>query len=202
MEALAAFAKCSGASIDDAIAGMQKLNIASKKGKENAGRNDSVAAIQECLRAAQKRLAQPKEDVQQLASLCQSCLRLLEQHNSANMSTKIHTLAYTTIRLLISAKAFTPALDEALRLHQSLAEELGMPQGDAVTKPGAAAGASSLSTDVLNLAVGAILTMALCFAEGAVKDSKQLNYVLSAADTARNWFRYVSKIYIIPLFSK
>ena len=192
MESLATFAKRSDASIDDAIAGLQKLKISSsKKGKENTSGNDSVAAIQECLKAAQKRLAQPKEDVQQLASLCQSCLRLLEQHAGAKMSTKLHTLAYTTIRLLISAKAFIPALEEALRLHQSLSKELAVSTDDAVTESSASAGVASLSTDLLNLAVGAILTMALCFAEGAVKDSKQLSYVLSTADTAHKLFRYV-----------
>jgi hypothetical protein len=191
MDILAAFAKRSNASIDEAIAGIQKLKICpSKKDKENASDNDSVARIQECLKVAQKRLAQPKEDVQQLASLCQICLRLLEQQAGAKKSTKLHTLAYTTIRLLISAKAFAPALEEALRLHQSLSQEL-----KANTNKHAADDSSplptSLSTDILNLAVGAILTMALCFAEGAVKDSKQLSYVLSAADTAQNWFRYV-----------
>jgi hypothetical protein len=107
------------------------------------------------------------------------------------MSTKLHTLAYTTIRLLISAKAFTPALEEAFRLHQSLGKELQVHNDRVEAKPSASDGVSSLSTDILNLAVGAILSMALCFAEGAVKDSKQLSYVLSAADTAQKLFRYV-----------
>jgi len=190
MDILAVFAKRSDASIDETIAGIQRLNLCpSKEGKENASHNDSVARIQECLKAAQKRLAQPKEDVQQLASLCQNCLRLLEQHAGAKMSTKLHTLAYTTIRLLISAKAFAPALEEALRLHQSLSKELkANTNKDAMNDSSLLP--TSLSTDILNLAVGAILTMALCFAEGAVKDSKQLSYVLSAAEIAQNWFRY------------
>lgn len=184
MDSLADFARRNNASIDAAISGLQKLTISSSgRGKENAGSKDSLLAVQQCLKAAQKRLAQPGEDVQQLTTLCQSCLRLLEQQTGAVRTTQLHTAAYTTIRLMVSAKAFAPALDEAMRLHRSMSKEYKLPSAEDTSN------AAELATDVLNLAVGAILTLALCWAEGAAKSTEQLKYVLAAAENAQSWFR-------------
>ena len=190
MDPLADFAKRSNASIDAAITSLQKLTISSSgKGKENAGSKDSLIAIHNCLKAAQKRLQQPGEDVQQLTSLCQSCLRLLEQQKTAMRPAQLHTLSYTTIRLMVSAKAFTPALEEAVLLHQAMTKAYKIPELEDSTFDGSIVTTPALPADVLNLAVGAILTMALCWAEEAAKSSEQLDYIFNAAETAQNWFR-------------
>lgn len=175
------------AAVEDAIAGIEKLAISSsKRGKENAGpgSKESLATAQQCLKAAQKRLAQPGEDVAQLAALCQSCLRLMEQHGAAMRPTQLHTAAYTTIRALVSARAYAPALEEALRLHQALAKAHSV--AGVATQPG------DLPSDVATLGVGATLTLALCWAEGAGRGAQQLSYVLHAAETAQGWFRCVT----------
>ena len=174
----------SGGGIEGATKQLQKLALSttSQPGKENGATKDVAATALQCLKAAHKQLAQPGADVPQLAALCQSSLRILGAHSGAAASKQAHTAAYTTIRLLVSAKATSPAMEEALRLRQRLQEhhKLGAKS---------AKGAATLSPDEVNLAVGTLLTLALCWAEGAPATPPQLASILQAAETCKDLFR-------------
>lgn len=161
--------------IQDAIKKLNKIYISSKKtGKENACGKESVATAQQCLKAAQAQLPKPGSNVEHLATLCQSSIRVMEQDRSKEGLRRAQHAAYSTIRQLVSAKAFGAAMEEALRLHGQLQKQRA---------------AESLVPEALNLAVGTLITLALCWAEGAPTSSDQLASILHAAETSEQLFR-------------
>jgi len=169
----------SNTAIDDAIKSLAKISISSgNSGKENCVGKEASATAQRCLKVAISLMGKPKQDVQQLVALCQASLRILDKDRSINGAQQAQTAAYSAIRQFMSAKAFGPALEEALRLHEQLNIQHKMNSK----------GSKPLSSHAINLAVGAVITLALCWAEGVPTTSHQLASILQAAESYESLF--------------
>lgn len=205
MEPLVEFAKGSNASIEEAIAGIKNLSF-QKSGKENAKAKQSATTVLQCLKSAQKRLSQPTKDTPQLIALCQSCLRHLERDPGSLKPSQLRNAAYSTIRLLVSAQAFLPAFQEATRLYQSICDQYTVAITGIDThpksKPSTPTSTPTIPVDVANVAVGAILSMAVCWAAQEEKETnnrcateQQFEYLFNSVlpSLSNNaWLRYVA----------
>lgn len=183
--------------LDETIKRLNTLAISNgKSDKENSIDKDTIASVQKCLKTAHKRLLQESKDIQsKLIQLCRRCLRILESGKPS-----FHALAYATIKHFMSLKAHHIAYEEAILLHQSLMKKYksiyAANYSETIDKNNTAT-SSSLSTDGINIIVGTVLSLALCWCESPIpspENTSSLMYTLNAFKDVHLWQRYCTAL--------
>ena len=154
-------------------------------GKENSAKQHRAAAL-DCLKVAQQRLGVAGGDPARLAQACGSLLRLLERSSGSAPPSQLHSARYNVVRRLVSARAFGAALQEALVLYSQLQEHHGGAD-HARTSLRPPREGEKLSPEEVNLVVGTVLTLALCWSESGA--GGEVARILGAAERVEPWMR-------------
>lgn len=164
-------------------------------GKENAAGKQHKATALKSLKAAQQKFGRPGNDAAVLAAVCASALRVVENGTGASSTSQLQAARYNAVRGMVSARAFSQAFQEALVLYG----QLKMQHGSGKVPPGLAAPGEgvAVSVEAVNLVVGTVLTLVLCWAEEPGNTAAKLDLVLEAVDSAEDWLRWESSMAVL-----